>query len=381
VPRDESVAMTSPNLPDIGDDLPESLRDQSTTLNPDDPMPPTGPELQPVGEDDAALALASSGKRRTVIALVVVAIVVIGLIAAAGWKIYGDRLMAPKVAPQVLQDLDSELIKLKRDDNASKAAAIKGLSTLVANNPAYVEGHAALVTAYVLQLDDLQQEALRVERWRNDKNNRIQRYNQEKTTDWEAHGKQLEAEVVTLNDQLTKLVADEKNVDGMLRAEYARFASAAQAAGHATLEAQRAALRAQALYQAYGGSEKALNMLKEFRALGPNDGDGFIDLVTAEYAVNTKVTDATIAAALKDLAGLRSRDGTFMRTYTLEARIHMQKGELDEAESAVDKLLAIAPKHDVANQLKEALKLMRADKAQHEHDVKDIKDQQDKNGK
>lgn len=384
--KDFSHNVTSPNLPDIGDDLPESLReqDQSTTLNPDDPQPSTGPELQPVGQgdqgdDEATMALASSGKRRTVIALVVVGIVVIGLLAAAAWKLYGDQLMAPKVAPVVLQQLETEQIKLKADDTASKTAAIKGLSTLVANNPAYVEGHAALVTAYVLQLDDLQQNALRLEKWRNEKNNRITRYNQEKQpSDWEARGKQLEEEVRKLNDQLTTLVSDEKNVDGQLRAEYGRFASAAQQAGHATLEAQRAALRAQALYQAYGGSDKALTMLKDFRALGPNDGDGFIDLVAAEYAVNAKVTDATIAQAMKDLEGLRAKDGTFMRVYTLEARIHLQKGELDQAEAQVDRLLAVNAKHDVANQLKEAIKVMRSEKAQHDRDIKEKKEEQEK---
>ncbi|MFT3835609.1 MAG: zinc-ribbon domain-containing protein [Myxococcaceae bacterium] len=386
--KDFSHNVTSPNLPDIGDEIPESLRNQddSTTLNPDEQQPSTGPELQPVrqgagdqGDDEATLALASSGKRRTVIALVVVGIVVIGLLAAAAWKLYGDQLMAPKVAPVVLQQLETEQIKLKADDSASKLAAIKGLSTLVANNPAYVEGHAALVTAYVLQLDDLQQNALRLEKWRNEKNNRITKYNQEKQpSDWEARGKQLEEEVRKLNDQLTTLVGDEKNVDGQLRAEYGRFASAAQQAGHATLEAQRAALRAQALYQAYGGSDKALTMLKDFRALGPNDGDGFIDLVAAEYAVNAKVTDATIAQAMKDLEGLRAKDGTFMRVYTLEARIHMQKGQLDEAEAQVDRLLAVNAKHDVANQLKDAIKVMRSEKAQHERDIKEKKEEQEK---
>ncbi len=362
--KDPSLNVTSPHLPDIRDAVPLE-EDQPATLGDGDALPSPAPSAP----DEAARAIQASGRRRTVFALVVVLLVVLGLVAAAAWKLYGERLLAPKVAPQLVQALETELLRLRGDDTGSKEQAIKALGQLTAANPNYVEAHAALVTAYVLELDDVQQQSKRLERALAERNNRITRYNQEKSpADWENRANALNAEAQQISKDLEALVSHAKEIDGQLRAEYQRFASAAALSGQASVEAQRAALRAQALYQAYGGSDKALQMLKDYRALGPAEGDGWIEMVEAEYVVNARARPETITDSLSQLEALHAKDSSYLRTYTLAARVYLLQGKLDEAEAQVDKLLALKPKHDVAIELKTSIAKARAEKAAKEHE-------------
>jgi tetratricopeptide (TPR) repeat protein len=208
----------------------------------------------------------------------------------------------------------------------------------------------------------------------------VAKYNAEKSpADWVARANVLVEEVQKMGDELTAMVSEEKNVDGRLRAAYKQFGDAAQKAGHATVDAQRAALRAQALYQAYGGSDKALAMMSDFRKLGPNDGDGWIEMVMAEYVVNLgKATEGQYTQALKELESLHARDSTFLRTYPLAARIYLQKGDLDAAEAELDKLLVLTQKHDIASQLKNTIKVIRSEKAAKERELKELKEKNEK---
>ncbi len=383
--KDPSLNVTSPHLPDLGpqlDDLGQMSGDpglmatdfrqgddaQPETMDGEAAIPP------PSAPEVAARQIQAAGRRRTVVALMLVVLVVLGLVLAAAWKLWGERLLAPKVPPEAVQVLDTELLRLRGDETEAKDSVIKALSTLVAAHPAYVEAHAGLVTAYVLRLDDLQQQQKRLELMIRDRNERIVRFNTDKIpADWEKRANDLNQEAQKIKAQMDALASQAKKVEDELRAAYARFGVAAQNAGHATPEAQRAALRAQALFQAYGASDKVFQMIKDFKAVGPGGAaDGWMDLVLAEYVVNVnKVTEATVSDALKQLDALHARDGSFLRTYTLAARIHLKQGDLDEAEVQLDKLLALKPKHDVAITLKAAVATARAEKVARDRERED----------
>ena len=141
---------------------------------------------------------------------------------------------------------------------------------------------------------------------------------------------------------------------------------AAQQGGQLNRQGELALIRAQALFHAYGGTEEALKLSKRYTTKSEGVTDGWIDLVDAEYAANTRASPELIQSAQAALTALHERDPTFFRTYILAARLDLQAKLYDEAETELERVTAMKPKHDIAVELIEWVKKVKKEKADKE---------------
>jgi|GEM_PF-2439539 len=362
-PSSDLAGTTMPNLPALPRD--KALRpDQGSPLE----LPSEDPAVA-AAADDVAVSLEAQVKRRNQLALIIVALAVLGAAGAVGWKLFGAKLMGKSVPLAAMQGVETGLAELRKDDTASKVAAVKTLSDVVKSQPTFVDAHAGLVTALTLQLDDLQQRAKRLDKAAEERNTRITRYGKEKSPgDWENRAAVLVAEVSALKKEYDPLVASARELEGRLREAYRAMQAAASQAGELNRQAELSLIRAQALYHAYGGTDEALKLTKRYQSKSEGTSDGWIDLVDAEYAANTRASPELIEAAQKQLTALHERDPTFFRTYVLAARLNIQSKLLDEAEAELQTVSALKPMHDIANELTEWVKKLKAEKAAKEKD-------------
>ena len=295
--------------------------------------------------------------------MIIVVVAILGAGGAVGWKLFGARLFSKSVPLEAMQKVESGLSELRKDDSASKAAAVKALMAVVKSQPAFVDAHAGLVTALTLQLDDLQQRAKRLDKAAEERNLRIGRYGKEKQPgDWENRAAVLVAEVGALKKDYDPLVAKARELETRLREAYKAMQVAASQGGELNRQAELALIRAQALYHAYGGTDEALKLTERYRSKSEGVSDGWIDLVDAEYAANTRASPDLIEAAQKQLTLLHERDPTFFRTYVLAARLNLQSKLYDEAEAELQTVSALKPQHDIANELSEWVKKAKLEK-------------------
>ena len=357
-PGSDLVGPTLPNLPALPRDKALGL-DQPDAVE----LPAEEPGIA-APADDVAVSLEAQVKRRNRLALIIVALAVLGAAGAVGWKLFGAKLMGKAVPLEAMQGVETGLAELRKDDTASKASAVKTLQAVVKSQPTFVDAHAGLVTALTLQLDDLQQRAKRLDKAAEERNTRIGRYGKEKSpSDWENRASVLVAEVGALKKEYDPLVASARELEGRLREAYRAMQAAASQAGELNRQAELSLIRAQALYHAYGGTDEALKLTKRYQSKSEGTSDGWIDLVDAEYAANTRASPDLIEAAQKQLTALHERDPTFFRTYVLAARLNIQSKQLDEAEAELQSVSAMKPQHDIANELSGWVKKLKAEKA------------------
>lgn len=354
------IATTMPNLPPLP-------REREKITEPRDADPA---REEPVAlSEDGAQVLVDQVKRRNRLALLIVAFAVLASAGAVGWKLFGSKLLTKSVPLEAMQGVESGMAELRKDDTASKTAAVKALSAVVKTQPLFVDAHAGLVTALTLQLDDLQQRAKRLDKAAEERNGRITRHGKEKTPgDWENRAAVLVAEVGAIKKEYDPLVASARELEGRLREAYKAMQVAVSQGGELNRQAELALIRAQALYHAYGGTEDALKLTKRYQSKADGTSDGWIDLVDAEYAANTRASPDLIEAAQKQLTALHERDPTFFRTYVLAARLHLQAKRFDEAEAELQTVSALKPQHDIANELTAWVKKVKAEQTAREKD-------------
>jgi tetratricopeptide (TPR) repeat protein len=348
------ISTTLPNLPPLDNEQPR-LPDQPETLL-----------AEGIGEsslDDPALALQQQVTRRNRLALTIVVLAILGAAGAVGWKVLAPRFLRHSVPLEAMQGVENGLAELRKDDSASKANAIKILSAIIAAQPTFVDAHAGLVTALTLQLDDLQQRTRRLEKAAEDCNLRIGRYNQEKPAGWEAKANALSAEFDVLKKERDPLAATAHEIELRLRESYKVMQGVVQKEGELNRQSELALFRAQALFHAYAGSDEALKLTKRYQSRAEGQTDGWIDLVDAEYAANTRASPELVESAQKQLAALHERDPTFFRTYVLAARLDIQGKQYDEAEAELEKVKAMKPQHDIANELSGWIKKAKKEKS------------------
>ena len=355
----ELLQTSMPNLPSLPKEKLVPL--QSLDVAPADEPAATSEE---VGQ-----ALAQQVQRRNRVAMIIVVLAVLAAAGAVGWKVLGGKVFGKAVPLEAMQKVESGLAELRKDDTASKASAVKALTAVVKSQPGFVDAHAGLVTALTLQLDDLQQRAKRLEKAAEERNARTARYNKEKTpSDYENRAAALVGEVQAIKKDYDPLVASARELEGRLRDAYKAMQVAASQGGELNRQAELALIRAQALYHAYGGTDEALKLTKRYQSKSEGHSDGWIDLVDAEYAANTRASPDLIEAAQKELTALHERDPTFFRTYVLAARLNLQSKQYDEAEAELQTVSALKPQHDIANELTEWVKKVKAEKAAKEKD-------------
>lgn len=333
-------------------------------------LPPEAPDLlksastsssgatQPVSPVDAdpAAVLRAQVARRNRIALILIALVLVAAAVGVTVKVFLPKLMAMRAPPAAaVEGVERALAQLRFDDDKSKEAAVTQLNQLVTTYPDYIEGHAALVTAVSLQLDDVQQRVRRIEQLVERKNSLIARYNREKSpANWETLATRLSAEVDELIKEHKPLSEEGHALDTKAREAYKGLDAAVSRVGDPTKQAKLAAVRAQALFHGVSGTDQALVLTKRYETLA--DGaqpDGWIDLAIPEYAANARVSEELMAQAMAKLEELHKRDSTFLRTYVLSARLHLIKKELEAATTDLDQVLTMRKEHDVATELRE----------------------------
>jgi hypothetical protein len=320
-------------------------------------VPSTGGPTQPMSavEADPAAMLRAQVARRNRIALILIALILVGAALGVTWKVFGKMLLNRAPPAAAIEGCERALAQLRFDDSKAKEAAATQLTQLVGQFPDYVEGHAALVTTVSLQLDDVQQRVRRIEQLVERKNNIIARYNKEKSpANWETLAQALSAQVEELIKEHKPLAEAGHALDSKAREAYKGLESAVTRVGEPSKQAKLAALRAQALFHGVSGTDQALVLSKRYETTAEGAvPDGWIDLAIPEYAANARVSEELMTQALGKIDELHKRDSTFLRTYVLSARLHLIKNELEAATSDLDQVLSMRKDHDVAAELRE----------------------------
>jgi tetratricopeptide (TPR) repeat protein len=252
------------------------------------------------------------------------------------------------------QATEQALSLLRLDDANAHRDAVASLREACKKAPQAVEPRAGLVVAEALRFDDLAQEVSRKRR----KIEELRRV-MEAMDD-------TSAEQAVTKGTLQRLRADSEAKETLLREQKARLGEELEAldalsgADGASVPAQKAALRAQALARAVNGDAQSMELAEQYRQKfsGPDDlddPDDWIDLVLPEYVAGG---GRSYAEAHKVLETIKSRpnNSTFIRPYVLSARIHLQQGSAAEAKAQLEHVLAMNDKHEVAMELLEWLR-------------------------
>jgi predicted Zn finger-like uncharacterized protein len=384
VGADQTILSNEPMSETVDPDAPNPMRRQLATNAAEDPvadepgpgveLPPETPELlsgnagatqqmSPVEADPAAMLRAQVARRNRV-ALIIIALVLVGAALAVTWKVFGRRLMSRAPPAAAVEGCDKALSKLRFDDSASKAEAVTMLQDVTKTYPDYIEGHAALVTAVSLQLDDVQQRVRRIEQLVERDNTRIARFNKEHSpSNWETQAQNLSAQVEELIKEHKPLADQGQHLDGEARAAYKGLELAVTHVGDPSKPARLAALRAQALFHGVSGTDEALKLTTRYEQSAEGQPpDGWIDLAVPEYVANARVSEELMTQAQQKLDELHKRDSTFLRTYVLAARLALLRKDIDAATTNLDQVLSMQKNHDVALELRDWIRKMpRAD--------------------
>ncbi len=345
--NDDAPVPGAVNLPPEAPDLMQSAGAVESPSQPTQPVTAT--------EGDPAAALRAQVARRNRIALILIALILVAAAIGVTWKVFGKMLLNRAPPAAAVEGMEKALAQLRFDDTKAKEAAVTQLGTLVQQYPDFVEGHAALVTAVSLQLDDVQQRVRRIEQLVDRKNTLIKRYGTEKSpANWETLAQALTVQVEELIKEHRPLAEQGHDLDTKARAAYKGLETAVARVGDPSKQAKLAALRAQALFHGVSGTDQALVLTKRFETTADGAApDGWIDLAIPEYAANARVSDELMQQALTKLDELHKRDSTFLRTYVLSARLHLIKKDLEGATTDLDQVLSMRKEHDVAHELRE----------------------------
>ncbi len=296
--------------------------------------------------DSIELAMRRSYERRNRIALWLVFLAAIAVGGVAFVRVFLPNWQSAPVAAVVEEE--AAFAQLRKDDPTSRAQAEARLKALVSSQPRYVEAHAALALALLLDLDD--------------RRAAIQRYTHEADAltiqkarleaerpglDWRVLANRLVDKIVALKVKTDPLVEDAKGVQAQANAAY----SALIKLDAVKPAEQLARTRTEALFNAIDGRDQAIALAERYRQMGGQDG--WADVANAEYALNTRVTPETAAQALDAMRALQKRDTTFLRAYVLGGRLALQTKRLDLAAAQFEATLALNPNHVLAQALAE----------------------------
>ncbi len=316
------------------------------------PHIPMAAQIDDGSGEEMASMLRAQQQRRNQLALIVIGVVLAGAIVAVAAKVVGSSVFSKKVAPELLQASEVGLATLRLDDSASKQKAVATFTELAAKNPDFIEAHAGLVTALALQFDDVQQRFTRLAKAFDERNNRVARYNKERSpSDWQNKAAVLEAEAKSIKEEHDPLVAEATQIDAKVRAAYTALGDAATRAGQLEKSSELALIRAQAIYHAVYKTDQAIPLIQRYDNVAKGQSDGWIDLAPAEYAVNAVSSTESKTEALAKLDKLTARDSTFLRAYVLSGRVNLALKKYADAESDFEKVITMRKEHDVASEL------------------------------
>ncbi|MGO8969151.1 MAG: zinc-ribbon domain-containing protein [Myxococcaceae bacterium] len=329
---------------------PKRARSGGVMLPPEEPdsLVPPLPGLRLPGlesrVDAAEMALRRGYERRNRNALgIVLSLVVLALGAALVRSFLPSWQSAPVAA--VVEE-EAVFAQLRRDDATSRSQAEGRLRALVSSQPRYVEAHAALALALLLDLDDRRAAIQRYTREADALTTQKARLEAERPgLDWRVQANRLLDKISALKVKSDPLIEDAKKVQAQANLAYAALMKL-----DATKPAELLArTRTEALFDAIDGRDQAIVLAERYRQMGGLDG--WADIANAEYALNTRVPPETASEALDAMRALQQRDNTFIRAYVLGGRLALQTKRLDLAASQFDATLALNPNHALAQTL------------------------------
>jgi hypothetical protein len=298
--------------------------------------------------DDPEALFRAQIKRRNRVALGAGVALLLAFFGFVGVKMVGQG--RPELPSELATQRDNVLALLRRDDRGSIGTAAQQLTELVQKGPQYLELRAALLLVTALKLDDARLEIRRLGADSEELNKKINRLKEtKKPGDWENRVNAMVDALATLKKQSDPLIDQAAALDTEVNKNYRELM--AGVSGTLSAAEELALVRAQAIYYGVKGSDQVEKLIERYRLLGKSANDGWAEVAFAEYSANARVSPETLVKARAAMDELRSADSTFLRPYVLSARLAMGAKQFDAAAGALEAVLLLEPKHEVASKL------------------------------
>ncbi|WNG46878.1 hypothetical protein F0U60_24175 [Archangium minus] len=242
---------------------------------------------------------------------------------------------------------DEAVVLLRRDDATSKQEALTRLKSLWAAHPQHVELLAEVASALGMQMDDTHVQVAMLQAKVTRLKSRISRLKQARTPfDWQSRVNTMQDELASTQRELTPLEARAKTLSNEAAQVLKQLGAAPEKESR---EAALVRLRGSALLSSVLGGGDSLGLAVK---LAQADLRDWSTVTMAEYVLNYATpTEAQIQEAVSALERLREKDNTLLRAYVLGARIALMRKELVVAQSLLDTVITLNPKHELAQQL------------------------------
>ncbi|MET0403458.1 MAG: hypothetical protein ABW123_13685, partial [Cystobacter sp.] len=252
------------------------------------------------------------------------------------------------VLPHKVQaERDGAVAQLRRDDVASKEAAISQLNLLLSAHPKSVELLAEVGIAVALHLDDTQVSINTFDAKEKALAERIDRLTTTQTpVDWQSRVNTRQEERAALQKELYVL----RERAGMLSQQVLTTLKRLDAVPETEpREFALARLRARGLMSATLGLGTTPELITKLAQAEQGD---WSSLVMAEYVLHQgEPSSADVREAAAALERIRTLDSTYLRAYMLGARLAILRHEPASAQALLDSVITLNPKHELAQQL------------------------------
>lgn len=348
--NDGPIASTMPNLPPIGHDATNVAHRGALRLDlvsgPDLGTVSTAPDRPMLqvdlpGDAAAVEALASQGRRRNVLAIVVVLLIVLAVALGVAWQFFGKALLSSKVDPESQQTVVQALQHFQQEDAAVREADLARLQSLVRTNTTFTDGHAALVLGLTLQIDDLrgQHAALVATHARLVSQHAALKDDPKKEAATQAVGRRINALVEKATTLKTKIDESWARLDSAVKGM-----DAAVAAGAPAAQSQRARVFVAAQQ---GRAEVDANT---------ESSDYWLQLAAPLAALNAaKQSPAELKEALAQVEAMKATFNDLPRPHFVAARLYVALGENEKAIPELDLAVARAANFKAAIETKKTL--------------------------
>nr|WCO03960.1 zinc-ribbon domain-containing protein [Cystobacter sp.] len=242
---------------------------------------------------------------------------------------------------------DEAVVLLRRDDAASKEEALSRLKALSAAHPESVELLAEVASALGMHVDDTRVQLATLQAKVTRLQVRISRLKLARAPfDWQSRVNTMQDELASSQRELIPL---DERAKALSKEAVQVLKQLGAAPEKESRDAALARLRGSALLSSVLGGGEALGMAVK---LAQADLRDWSTVTMAEYVLNYDTpTEAQIQEAIAALERLREKDNTFLRAYVLGARIALTRKESAVAQSLLDTVITLNPKHALAQQL------------------------------
>lgn len=286
---------------------------------------------------------AEGGRERLL--LILGAVVALGLTAWLSYPVW--RNQGSELPPEAMSAKDQAVSLLRRDDVASRQAAIEQLGALVGRYPKFTEAQAELVVALSLQLDDVKVELEWIDTQERQLQEEISELQLTKSpADWQGRVNLKSEELAALGLQKRPLAATVAELSKQLEKRLGVIRAAPETEPSADVVAR---VKAQAVYESVQGTPQALALAERLRKV--ESPPHWSALSRAQYGLNARSPPGSLPELAEALQQVREEDTTFLRAYMLGARLALRQRDPATAQTLLDTVVALNPNHALARQL------------------------------